>query len=335
MSRELSRKRRNIIVIGGSAGSLEPLRRILTDLTPDLDAAIFITQHMGSRHATKLHEILGTDSGLPVLPAEDGGRICEGEVRIAQPDQHLVLDSETVHLTRGPRENQARPAIDPLFRTAAAHHQARVIAVLLSGYLSDGVAGLSAVQKCGGLTIVQDPDAALVRDMPQNALHHVAPDFTGDAGRIAELLNQLAGQHTADPGPVPETILAEARMALGRGLSIPAEDRMGKRSPFACPSCNGNLWEIDDEILRYRCHVGHAYTADALSEAQAGRLDEALWAALRGLRERTELLRRLAREGREAGRGSSVQGFETSAHEIEAQAAVLENFILTRAREQD
>lgn len=327
---DLRANRRNIVVIGGSAGALEAMRRIIGALPPKLDAAIFLVQHMGARHETKLDILLRRNTSFSVKIAEDNAPICIGEIRTAVADFHLTLGAATMALSRGPKENHARPAIDALFRSAAAHHQSKVIAVLLSGYLSDGVSGLGAVRRCGGLTIVQSPEDAVVPDMPQNALDHHAPDYTGSAERIAELLEQLIDQPSPPSGPVPKDIAQEARMAIGEGLSISAEYRLGRPSPFACPDCNGNLWELDDTIQRYRCHVGHAYTADALSDAQATKLDEALWAALRGLRERSQLLRRLANKGQHKGQGATSSGFEQSASEIATQADILENFILQR-----
>ncbi len=319
--------RRNIIVCGGSAGALPAFRAILSALPRDIPASVFVVQHVSPDHPTMLDQLLGR-SALPVRPAEHDAEIRPGEVRTAGRDRHLVLGKDRMRLTRGPRENHARPAIDPLFRTAAVHHPGRVIAVLGSGYLSDGVAGLNAVRRCGGLTIVQDPTDAQVPELPQNALAHLEPDYVESADRIGALLGELAAQPAPEAVEIPPEIALEAAMAAGERLGIGSEDDLGRPSQCACPDCGGNLWEIDDTMLRFRCHVGHGFTFDALQEAQAAKLDEALWSTLRSLRERAELLRRIAREGRDAGRGLSSRRFELSAAEIEEQANTLQTFIL-------
>jgi len=321
-------RRRNIVVIGGSAGAFPAVQELLAGLPPDLNAALFFVQHMKPDGRTRLDQLLDASAEITVCAAADGKPISTGEMRTACPDRHLVLTSRGMELVHGPKENHCRPAIDPLFRSAAAQYQTRVIAVLLSGYLSDGVSGLNAVRRCGGLTMVQDPQDAQVPDMPLSALEHHSPDYTGSATRLAELIVELAGQPAPEPKPVPRDIEMEVRMSLGSGLSIGNEQQLGELSPYACPDCGGNLWQMDDVILRYRCHVGHAFTGDTLAEVQGERLDAALWTALRGLRERAQLLRRLERETQE-GRGGATR-FENSAAELEEQADVLTRFILSR-----
>lgn len=329
MPENLSTRRRNIVVIGGSAGSFPAVKEILRNTPADLRAALFFVQHMKADGRTRLDRLLQAGSAFTVRAASDGKPVRLGEMRTSCPDHHMLLTADGVRLVHGPKENHCRPAIDPLFRSAAASYQTRVVAVLLSGYLSDGVSGLNAVRRCGGLTMVQDPQDAQVADMPMNALDHHEPDFVGSASRLAELIVELADQPAPEPGPVPQDIAMEARMSVGRELSIGSEQQLGELSPFACPECGGNLWQIDDVILRYRCHVGHGFTADTLAQVQGEKLDAALWSALRGLRERAQLLRRLEKETRE--RDVSVTArFHTSAAELEEQADVLTRFIMSR-----
>lgn len=335
MQKAFPQRCRNIVVIGGSAGARPALREILSRLDPGLEAAIFVVQHVARvRDRLDFSAGLASDSTLPLHPARDSAPLQPGEVRMAPADHHLLIGTDRMLLSRGPRENHARPAIDALFRSAAARQQGRVVAVLLSGYLSDGVSGLDAVRRCGGLTVVQDPRDAEVPDMPQSALDHHDPDFTVPASQIAGLIAQLARQPAPEDTVVPRDIEMEVDMADGAGLSIDAEEEIGALSPFACPDCGGNLRQLEDVVARYRCHVGHGYTADALAEAQAQRLDEALWTALRGLRERARMLRKLARDGKGAASLHS-DSYLASAGELETQAEVLTRFILSRSEDPD
>lgn len=334
MPENLPSRRRNIVVIGGSAGAFPAMKEMLGRLPSDLNAALFFVQHMRPDGRSQLDQLLDAGSALSVCAASDGSPVRMGELRTACSDRHLVLTAEGMRLAHGPKENHSRPAIDPLFRSAAVYYRTRVIAVLLSGYLSDGVSGLNAVRRCGGLTMVQDPEDAQVPDMPLNALEHHNPDYTGSAKRLAELLVELAGQPAPEPDAVPPDIEMEVSMSLGEGLSIANEQKLGELSPYACPDCGGNLWEIDDVILRYRCHVGHSFTADSLAEMQGEKLDAALWTALRGLRERAQLLRKLEHETR-TRQGSVAQRYLSSAVELEEQADVLARFILSRENEND
>lgn len=182
--------------------------------------------------------------------------------------------------------------------------------------------------------MVQDPEDAEVPDMPMNALDHHEPDFVAPARRLAELIVQLSGQPAPEPDPVPPDIAVEVRMSIGRDLSMRSEEQLGVLSPFACPDCGGNLWEIDDVLPRFRCHVGHGFTGDALAEQQGEKLDAALWTALRGMRERAELLRKLEKETA-TGKVAREGRFGSSAAELEEQADILMKFIMSRASPDD
>lgn len=319
-------------MIGGSAGSGAALRTIAERLRRDLPAAVFVVQHVADGRGSLLASMLDRWGPLPAVEAEDDALIRPGVIHVAPSGQHLLLDGDHVRLRRGPPENRARPAIDPLFRSAAAWHDGRTVGVLLSGYLTDGAAGLYAVQRCGGLTIVQDPADAQVNEMPAYALDSVEVDYVASAPRIGELLNEIVDQPAQRLREVPRDIKIEARMAAGEGLSISNEERLGEVTPFACPDCNGNLWEIrDGRILRYRCHVGHAYSGEVLAVAQDAALDQALWSALRALRERAVMLRRLTSDAESNGRLRSVASFSEAAKQVEEEADTLQRFIVSMA----
>ena len=267
--------RRDIIVIGASAGGLEPLQRILGGLPDDLQASIFVVLHMGA--ASWLVTILDRAAALSVVAAKTGQKIEPGRIYAAVPDRHLLMHDQHILLRRGPRENLARPAIDPLFRSAACTFGARVIGVVLSGALNDGTAGLRAIKRCGGIAIVQQPSEAAVPDMPRSALAYADIDHVAPAGALAALLARLAREPAGETPPIPLEIRLEAAIAAQELVGMEADEQLGRSSRFTCPECHGALWEIDDgALLRYRCHVGHAFTGDAVLQAQEVQAEEML-----------------------------------------------------------
>ena len=287
----------DVIVIGGSAGAFEPLRTILRGLPANLPAAVLVTLHLGAE--SHLAQLLDRASALPVSSAEPGRTLTPGQVHVAVPDLHLMLHDGHMILRRGPRENLARPAIDPLFRSAACSFGGRVIGVLLSGSLNDGAAGLRAIKQCGGLAVVQDPGEAAYTDMPLGALRHAAVDHVTPAAAIGELLARLARTPAGPTPAIPLELRLETAIAAQELAGMEAEDRLGTPSRFTCPECHGALWEIDDgSLLRYRCHVGHAFTAEAMFRAQAVGAEEMLWNLARAHQEHAALARRMAERER-------------------------------------
>ena len=206
------------------------------------------------------------------------------------PGCTFLLHDDHILLRRGPRENLSRPAIDALFRSAAASLGSRVIGVLLSGALSDGTAGLRAIERCGGVTVVQDPEDALVPSMPLSALRHAKVDHVRPVAAIPALLAELV-REPAGPSPeVPTDIRLEAAIAAQELADMKVDDALGKVSPYTCPECHGALWEIrDGTMLRFRCHVGHAFTADAVLAVQGDEIDRMLGTLQRAHAERAAL----------------------------------------------
>lgn len=313
---------RDIIVIGGSAGGLEALRALLPALPRDLPAAVFVVLHLGQ--ASLLSQVLGRNSALPVVPAQSGAAIEHGRVTVAVPGAHLLLHDEHILLRRGPRENASRPAVDALFRSAAASLRSRVIGVVLSGSLSDGSAGLRAIKRCGGTAIVQEPDDALVPSMPRNALRHADVDYVRPAAAMPALLAELARQPAGPFPEVPFDIRLEATIAAQELADMKVDQMLGKVSPFTCPECHGALWEIrDGPMLRFRCHVGHAYTADAVLAAQSDEIDRMLGTLQRAHQERAALARRMAAQERAVERHNLADQLEQRAHEYEEDARLV------------
>lgn len=312
----------DIVVIGASAGGLHPLGQLLAELPPTLQAAVFIVMHLSS--ASVLAQVLGRGSSLPVEQAEAGSAIKRGRVYVAAPERHLLLHDEHILMPRGPRENLARPAIDPLFRSAACTFGGRVVGIVLSGALNDGTAGLLAVKRCGGVSIVQDPRDAAVPDMPQHALRNVDVDYCIPVSRMSSILARLVDEPAGATPEIPLSIRLEAAIATRESSSMESEELLGRGSPFSCPECGGVLWEIEDgELLRYRCHVGHAYTGEAVLAAQAREVEQMLSTLLRSHRERAELALRMARKEGANGRSDVAAHFEARAKEYREAADLI------------
>jgi two-component system chemotaxis response regulator CheB len=310
------------IVVGASSGGLDALRLLVRHLPGNLPATVLIVMHVGIR--SHLSEILDRDSALPVLPAESGAPMQPATIIVAPPGKHLLIHDDHVLLRRGPRENMARPAIDPLFRSAAASRGGRVIGVVLSGALNDGTAGLRAIKRCGGLAVVQDLRDASVPDMPGSALRHVAVDHVAPADQMGDLLGRLARETAGATPEIPLNIRLEATLAAQELGSMELENKLGTLSPFTCPECSGALWEINDgSMLRYRCHVGHAFTAEAVLSGRAAEVDKFLESLLRSHQERAALVRRLAQKERSLKNNSLAEQFEARAKEYEHDAEVV------------
>lgn len=317
---------RDIIVIGASAGGLQVLQRLLADLPRDLAASVFIVLHVGA--ASHLAAVLGRVSALPVLRASSGERIERGHVYVGVPGVHLLLHDAHLLLRRGPRENLARPAIDPLFRSAACTFGARVIGVVLSGALNDGAAGLRAIKRCGGIAVVQDPSDAAVADMPLSAMRYAEIDHVAPAGALGALLTRLSGERAGETPPIPPEIRLETAIAAQEGATMEKDEKLGRLSRFTCPECHGSLWEVDDgTLLRYRCHVGHAFTAEVMMQAQTSGAEEMLWSLMRAHRERAALARRMAEQARAQSRESLANDLEQRATGYEEDAAVVHGML--------
>jgi two-component system, chemotaxis family, protein-glutamate methylesterase/glutaminase len=316
--------RRDVVVIGGSAGAVEVLRTVVGSLPADFPAAVLIVVHAGPRSPALLPDILGRAGPLPARFADTGVPIQPGQILVAPADHHMLATQRGVVLTRGARENFQRPSVDPLFRSAAVAFGTRVVGVIVSGNLDDGTAGLSAVQRCGGLTIVQDERDAAYPSMPASAGANVPVDHTAPAAAIASLLVRA----TTEPGPDvqpknPTLVEAEAAMDVGQVDDADLLDRLGERTMLSCPDCQGALWELQDDVLRFRCHIGHAYNPATIDSLKTRELEDALWAAIRGFGETAHIADKIARRqsGEEAAR------FDARAGKAREQAALLRRVI--------
>jgi len=263
---------------------------------------------------------------LPAVHAADGETIVPGRIYIAPPDFHLLFEQTTIRLVRGPRENGNRPAIDPMFRSAAIAFGPRVIGVVLSGNLDDGTAGLAAIQRHGGIAVAQDPEDALFASMPKSAIDHLPVDHVAPIRRMGALLTELIQEPIANGGqPVSPDDAMENELSAGNLEAIEhPELHPGKVSPYSCPDCGGVLWELrDGELLRFRCRVGHAWTGEGLVGRQTDTFDEALWTALRALEENAALSRQIAARHRKRGMERLAVRLDEQASLIEARAELI------------
>jgi two-component system chemotaxis response regulator CheB len=316
----------DVIVIGASAGGINALHVLFAALPVDLPAAVFVVLHAGIQ--SHFAGILGKHASLSVITASDGARIEPQTIYVAPPGKHLLLHDGHMLLRRGPRENLSRPAIDPLFRTAAATFGGRVIGVVLSGALNDGTAGLGAIKRCGGLAVVQNPADADVPDMPSNALRRVDIDHVAPISDMGPLLSRLAAERPGHTPEIPLDIRLESAIAALELTDMKTEDSLGTLSPFTCPECHGALWEIpDDSMLRYRCHVGHAFTAESIFSALGSEVDNMMEVLLRSHQQRAALAHRMAERERGRNRMSLAAHLEKRAQECEEDAELMRRLV--------
>ena len=308
----------DIVVVGFSAGGIEPLLRLVGALPADFPGAVFVVHHFPPQSVSALPNIIQRSSPLGAAQAVDGEPIVPGRIYVARPDQHLLLTGGRIRLTNGPREQGHRPAIDPLFRSAARTFGPRVAGVILSGTLDDGTVGLIEIKARGGLALVQLPEEAAYPGMAMSALRNVPVDHVAPARELAAILDRLAREDDREPDPaVPGTAALRSATALGRP------------SPMVCPECGGVLFEREqDDFLHFRCHIGHAFSEEALFASQSRALEGVLWSAVRALEEKAELSRRLAEQSGHRGLHRAVTQFESAAREAEHGSSILRQSLL-------
>lgn len=313
-----------IIVIGASAGGVEALRVVVAGLAADLPSAVAVVLHIPKGAPSALPAILDRCGPLPARTAEDGMPLRAGTISVAPADHHLLVGDRCFELSAGPSENGHRPAIDPLFYSAALAHGPGSIGVVLSGARDDGTAGLIAISKHGGQAVVQDPADALHPSMPTSALHHVPDALVRPAGElgkaISELARSLASRGRDDPNG-DQRLETETRIAEMDPITTPSLPD-AHPSGLSCPTCHGVLYELDGQPApRFRCRVGHAWSPQALQAEQEDVADHALWTALRTLEEKAEFNRRLAEDARRGGRSYSMAACLSRAARAEGDAA--------------
>ncbi len=314
--------RPDIVVIGASAGGLEPLKQLMCDFPDDLAATVFITVHTGP-HRSLLPDILNYCHALPARHPANDERIEPRHIYVAPPDMHLLIEGDQVKLSRGPRENLTRPAIDPMFRSAAHAYGARVIGIILSGGLGDGTAGLAEIKRCGGITLVQDPAEAQDSSMPHSALQHVTIDYCLPVQGIAALLLQLLGRTEKLPDPVARDHPPQPREKVMSG-----DYSLMPPKSLICPDCGGALSESNIGAMPYyRCHIGHSFSAADMEAGQFNEMERALEVGFRIMAERVALCRRFRKMADETGNTRQSEDWQTAEAQASERAVTLRRFL--------
>ena len=325
---------RNIIVIGASAGGFDALKKLVRGLPQDFQASIFVVWHMSPDIRGVLPQVLSRENTIEVAHAYDGEPIKPNRIYVAPPDRHLLIENGQARVTRGPKENRFRPAVDPLFRSAAYAYNNRVIGVILSGALDDGTAGLWTVKHRGGTAVVQDPDDAEVPSMPENALREVEVDYCVPVSEMADLLVRLSKEKAAETSEVIMEDDEKTKIEIG----IAAEDgafesgimKFGELTPFTCPDCHGVLSKIKDgKRARFRCHTGHAFSADALLATVTENIEDSLYSAMRGVEESIMLLNHIGDHFAEVNQTKLAAMYFKKAKEAQNRVQIVRQVVLT------
>lgn len=319
---------RDLVVIGASAGGVPALQQLVADLPLELPASVLIVLHLSSSGTSVLHQILSRAANLDTTQAVDGERLKRGHIYVAPSNHHLLVRGDHIHLSTGPRENGHRPAIDPLFRSAARAFGSRVIGVVLTGTLDDGTDGLGLIKERGGGTVAQDPKDAAYAEMPASAIEFVTPDRVVPLAQMGRVLAEMIDS-PLDPGAERDVADPDRQEADQVEVELGGGERIGAASLLTCPECGGVLMEREEgDIVRFACPVGHAYSPESLVEQQGDALESALWQALRTLEERTDLLSRMARRAERRGRADTGSRMRERADSISRHAAEIRNTIL-------
>jgi two-component system chemotaxis response regulator CheB len=328
---------RNIIVLGASAGGFEALKKLVAGLPNDLQASLFIVWHMSPDIRGVLPQVLNRSQTLHAAHAYDGEPILPNRIYVAPPDRHLLVEQGRVRVTRGPKENRFRPAVDPLFRSAAYAYGSRVMGVILSGALDDGTAGLWTIKHRGGIAIVQNPLDAEVPSMPENALREVEIDYSVSVAEIPDLLVRLSKETVAESSEVnmeeDEKTKIEIRIAAQDSAFESGVMKLGELTPYTCPECHGVLSTLKDgKLMRFRCHTGHAFSADALLTTVTENIEDSLWSAIRGVEESIMLLNHLGDHFAEINQTKLAAMYFKKAKEAEQRARFVRQAVLSHER---
>ncbi len=323
--------KKDIVVIGASAGGIEALRTLAGSLPKTFNGSIFVVMHSGADSPGVLDIILRRAGLLPTVQPRDNEKIQLSTIYVAPPDHHMLIEPGRIRLSRGPKENRFRPAIDPLFRSAAQVYGPRVIGVILTGGLDDGTAGLWAIKRLGGTAVVQDPQDALVSSMPLSALKYVRVDYRLPLVEIGALLVRLTHSEAEEKGvyEVPDNLDIEVRIAKQEpGIDLDVRE-IWETSSYTCPECHGVLLKLEEGgRIRFRCHTGHAFSADSLLADLTEGVEQSLWSTIRSIEESVLLLRHIARHMTEIGETKSAEDFWTKANEALERAELVRKAVV-------
>jgi two-component system, chemotaxis family, protein-glutamate methylesterase/glutaminase len=321
---------RDLVVIGGSTGAIEPLKIVLSMLPVNFPASVLVVIHIPSNSTGIFTTVASAAGPLPVKNAEDGELFKPGQVYLAPANHHLLVIDNKLKLGSGPRENLVRPAIDPLFRSAALSRGPRVIGIVLSGMLNDGASGLATVKRAGGLALVQTPADSIASEMPLAALEATPVDLSAPAVDLAQTLIRFVQEPAGPSVPIANDVRLEIDIAAGGRTDTQLVEKMAHVTALTCPDCGGVLSEVNDSRpLRFRCQVGHAYTAKTLLSEQEDSVDEAMRVALRIIEERATLVGKMSADAARTNRLGMAEMYEERATEYRNHAELLRKTILS------
>lgn len=326
------------ITIGASAGGLEPLRDVVSQLPADFPAPVFVVMHVRANYQSYLPDILSKTGPLPALHPKDNTKVESGFIYLAPPDHHLLVDDGFVAVKRGPKENGFRPSIDALFRSAAYSYGPGAIGVVLSGALYDGASGLWSIKRLGGIAIVQEPYQAEYPSMPRRALEYVDADYRVNSNEIGPLLTQLTQEEPIQKelvgnGMDEDTRRLAIETQIAAGVNLPEKTilELGSLTPFTCPECRGSLVRIiEGNLFRFRCHTGHGFSLEALLEGLMETVNNLIWQTTRGFQEASMLLEHIGRHMQENGSSAKAESFLAKARELNQQASQFQKLATDR-----
>jgi two-component system, chemotaxis family, protein-glutamate methylesterase/glutaminase len=319
-----------ILVIGTSAGGTMVIPELLSQLRKEMNMAVFVVIHMTKRSVGDMFvKRAQKNTVFKCKIPRNGEAVKAGMVYFAKPDHHLLVKENKIILGKGPMENRYRPSIDALFRSAAAGFDHKVIGVILTGMLEDGVAGMVAIKRSGGHCIIQDPNEAQYSDMPQAALRNVKADYVVSVERMGDAIANII----AAPGKkskIPDDVKREAQISQRVLTGIDLVSDLGSHSLFSCPDCGGGLWRVGSNgNPHYRCHVGHVFTENSLLGAMEVSTESALWTAMRIIEEKRNLLKNLAAKETANGNKQVASRYRKRIKELEAQIQQLKNVLFS------
>ncbi len=309
-----------VIVVGASAGGMDALIELVAQLKQGMDAAVFIVFHLSKTSISDFLILrLQPHTSFKCSIAKDGEAIKKDHIYIATPDYHLLVKGDKILLGSGPQENRWRPSIDVLFRSAAASYSTHTIGIVLTGMLDDGTTGMDAIVRSGGTSIVQDPNEAEYPDMPLSVLNTMEVDYCVPLSKMGDILFDIT-QTKRDEKPAPADIIIESEIAERVVINFDNVKQLAEKSIFACPDCGGGLWYLEQEennVHRYRCHIGHSYSEKDLVLKQSEVLESTLWIALRIMEERRNLLKKMEEDGQKKGLSTMASGYGSKKDEIQ------------------
>jgi two-component system chemotaxis response regulator CheB len=324
---------RDIVVVGASAGGIEALKAFVKDLPADFKGSIFIVLHVPSYSETRLPWILSKVGNIEAVLPDDGEEIEPGKIYVAPNDHHMLLQEGKIVVKRGPKENRFRPAIDALFRSAAYVYGSRVIGIILSGLLDDGASGIWTIKQMGGTVIVQEPEDAEQPQLPKNVLQYVVPDYTLAAIDMGPIVAGLV----KEPAPTKKNLTQEELQRLEMEVVIATKDNafemgvmnMGELTTFTCPECAGTLVRLEEaDMIRFRCHTGHAYTASSLASEVTESVEAKLWQSMRALEEVNMLMNKIADHYEHLDKHDDAKLFRQKAKSAADRAHTIHDLVL-------